>query len=57
MTTPVRLEGELDPHLSRGLWLVKWLLALPHLVVLACLWLAYVVTWLISLVSIVATGR
>ena len=57
MTTPVRLEGELDPHLSRGLWLVKWLLALPHLVVLACLWLAYVVTWLISLVTIVATGR
>jgi hypothetical protein len=30
---PVRLTGESDPHLSRGLWLVKWFLAIPHFVV------------------------
>ena len=30
----IGLEGELAPHLSRWLWLVKWFLAIPHYVVL-----------------------
>ncbi len=29
----LRLTGELSPRLSRGLWLVKWPLAIPHFIV------------------------
>ena len=40
---PLRVEGELDDHLSRWLWLVKWLLAIPHFVIsLFFLWIALV---------------
>jgi Domain of unknown function (DUF4389) len=56
-TSPVRLEGELEPDLSRWLWLVKWLLAIPHYIVLAFLWLAFVLVSIVALIAIVATGR
>jgi hypothetical protein len=54
---PLRLEGELDSRLSRWLWLVKWLLVIPHVIVLVFLWIAFVVLWLVSLFAILFTGR
>ena len=54
---PVRLTGELDPNLSRWLWLVKMFLAIPHYVVLAFLWVAFLVTTVIAGFAIVFTGR
>ena len=56
-THPVRLEGRLEDDLSRWLWLVKWLLAIPHLVVLAFLWLALVVLSVIAFFAILFTAR
>jgi len=54
---PARLQGALDPSLSRALWLVKWLLVIPHLVLLAFLWFAFaIVTW-IAWWAILFTGR
>jgi hypothetical protein len=54
---PVRLDGELDPNLSRWLWLVKWVLVIPHMIVLAFLWVAFIVLWIVALVTILVTGR
>ncbi len=54
---PVRVEGHLDGHLSRWLWLVKWLLAVPHYIVLAFLWLAFMVLSVVAFFAILFTGR
>jgi uncharacterized protein DUF4389 len=56
-TYPVTLEGDLDPSLNRWLWLVKWLLVIPHVIVLVFLWVAAAVCWLIALFAILFTGR
>ena len=56
-TGPVRIEGRLDPQLSRWLWLVKWLLAIPHFVVLVFLWAAFVVLTVVAFFAILFTGR
>lgn len=54
---PLRIEGHLDPRLSRWRWLVKWILALPHFVILALLWVAFVVLTVVAFFAIVFTGR
>jgi Domain of unknown function (DUF4389) len=54
---PVRLDGHVDPAVSRWLWLVKWLLVIPHAIVLAFLWLAVTVLTVVAGVAILFTGR
>jgi hypothetical protein len=54
---PLQLTGELSPRLSRGLWLVKWLLAIPHFIVLFFLWIAFVIVSVVAFFAILFTGR
>lgn len=56
-TYPIRIEGNLDPSVSRWLWLVKWLLAIPHYVVLALLWLAFGVLSVVAFFAVLFTGH
>jgi len=54
---PAHVSARLDPPLSRWLWLVKWLLAIPHVVVLAFLWTAFIVLSVVTFFAILFTGR
>jgi hypothetical protein len=54
---PVSIEGELDPGLSRWLWLVKWLLAIPHYIILFFLGIAYFILTIVAFFAILFTGR
>src|SRR5664279_4504925 len=54
---PVRVTGRLDSPLSRWLWLVKWVLAIPHYIVLGLLWIVYAVISVIAFFAILFTGR
>jgi hypothetical protein len=54
---PVRVEGELDDHLSRWLWLVKWVLIIPHVIALVFLWIAFIVLTIVAFFAILFTGR
>ena len=54
---PVRLDGRLDPALSRWKWLIKWLLVIPHFVVLVFLWIAAFVATVMAGFAILFTGH
>ena len=54
---PVTVTGELTVPPGRWLWLFKWLLAIPHLVIIAFLLVAFIVVWIIAFFAIVFTGR
>jgi Domain of unknown function (DUF4389) len=42
---------------SRALWLVKWLLLIPHYIILAFLWLAFLIVTVIAFFAILFTTR
>jgi hypothetical protein len=54
---PLRVRGELTEPLSRWLWLVKWVLLIPHIIVLIFLWVAFAVVTVIAFFAILFTGR
>lgn len=54
---PLTLEGTLDPGLSRWMWLVKWILAIPHFIVLVFLWVAFALLTIVAGFAILFTGR
>lgn len=53
----VSLAARCDTGLSRWLWLVKWLLAIPHLIILVFLWLAFVLASVVAFFAILFTRR
>ncbi|MEU4424789.1 DUF4389 domain-containing protein [Actinoplanes sp. NPDC024001] len=54
---PLRVEARRDESLSRWLWLVKWLLLIPHYLALLVLWTGLVVLTLVAYLAVLITGR
>ncbi len=55
--TPVHVEGQLDPNLSRWLWIIKPILAIPHFIILVFLWIGFAVSTMVAFFAILFTGR
>ena len=54
---PVNLRGELTLPPNRWLWLLKWLLAIPHYIVLVFLWIFFIVVCIIAFFAILFTAK
>ena len=54
---PLDIRGEMSPDLSRWLWLVKWLLIIPHLIVLLVLSIVSVILTIVAFFVILFTGK
>lgn len=54
---PLRLTGTFDAPVSRGLWLVKWLLLVPHIIVLIFLWIGAAFATLAAFIVLLSNGR
>lgn len=56
-TDPAHLSFEPAPKLNRGLIFVKWLLAIPHYIVLLFLFIAVYIVGVIGFFAVLITGR
>ena len=54
---PLEIRGEMSPDLSRWLWLVKWLLIIPHLIVLLVLSIVSIILTIVAFFAILFTGK
>src|SRR4249919_53385 len=54
---PLAVRARLDEPLSRWLWLVKWLLVIPHFLILIFLWIAFFFVSVIAFFAILFTER
>jgi len=54
---PASIRGELTEPPARGGWLLKWLLALPHYIILVFLWVAFIVVTVIAFFAILFTAK
>ncbi|MEV6679716.1 DUF4389 domain-containing protein [Streptomyces erythrochromogenes] len=54
---PLRVEATLDPRLTRWMWLVKWIFAIPHHICLFFLQIAFLLMSLVAFFCILITGR
>jgi hypothetical protein len=56
-TYPVTLRGEFSIPPGRWVWIFKWLLAIPHYIVLCFLWIAFVIVCIIAFFAILFTAK
>ncbi len=54
---PVTIRGDLKEPISRWLFLVKWILVIPHLIVLVFLAIGMAISVIISFFAILFTGK
>lgn len=54
---PLTIKGELIEPLGQGLWLVKWLLGIPHIIILAALWVAAIAVTVAAFFAILFTEK
>ncbi len=54
---PVNIRGELTIPPARGWWLIKWILGIPHYIILFFLGIAFAIVWIITLFAILFTGK
>lgn len=54
---PLTLRGDFSIPPGRWVWIFKWLLVIPHIIVLCFLYIAAFVCWVISLFAILFTGK
>ncbi|MBM3924818.1 MAG: DUF4389 domain-containing protein [SAR202 cluster bacterium] len=54
---PAKIRGQLEEPISSWLFLIKWLLLLPHWVLLIFLYIGFIFSWLGSMIAIAFTGK